>query len=103
MMLDLNLWNATRKKMKITLADIAEKTQISISTIKDIFRGKTTDPRIETVQAIERALGLDNPPPTDKLSLSEEERRLAEMIAGMTDEEVEELSRFVDYIISKRN
>lgn len=57
-MLNLELWNTQRKKMKLTLADIADISNISISTIKDIFRGATTDPRLETVQAIERALGL---------------------------------------------
>ena len=57
-MLNLELWNTQRKKMKLTLADIAKISNISISTIKDIFRGATADPRLETVQAIERALGL---------------------------------------------
>ena len=57
-MINLELWNIRRKANKQTLTDIAEKSQISISTIKDIFRGATTDPRIETGQAIERALGL---------------------------------------------
>ena len=57
-MLNLELWNTQRKKLKLTLADIAEQSQVSISTIKDIFRGATTDPRLETVQAIERTLGL---------------------------------------------
>jgi transcriptional regulator with XRE-family HTH domain len=42
----------------LTLEDISKATDISISTIKDIFRGATYAPRIDTVQAIEKALGL---------------------------------------------
>ena len=52
--------------------------------------------------SVDYLLGRETPTIPDHTP-SEEERRLAEMIAGMTDEEVEELSRFVDYIISKRN
>lgn len=37
-----------------------------------------------------------------KNTLSEEEKKLVSLIAQLTDEEVKELSNFVDYIISKR-
>jgi transcriptional regulator with XRE-family HTH domain len=103
MELDLTLWNQQKKALKLTFDSLAEITGISRRQLVSIFHGDTTNPGIAYVQKIEQALGLDNPPPTDELSLSEEERHLAEMIAGMTDEEVEELSRFVDYIISKRS
>lgn len=59
-MYDLQLWKARKKELKLTLDDIAEQTNISISTIKDIFRGATYAPRVDTVQAIERVLGLNN-------------------------------------------
>lgn len=57
-MLNIALWNKTRKEQKITLEILSEKSGIALSTIKEIFRGKTATPRIDTVQAIERALGL---------------------------------------------
>lgn len=57
-MYDLELWKARKKELKLTLDDIAERTGISISTIKDIFRGATYAPRVDTVQAIERVLKL---------------------------------------------
>lgn len=68
-MLNIALWNKTRKEQKITLEILSEKSGIALSTIKEIFRGKTATPRIDTVQAIERALGLA---PT----FTEEERAL---------------------------
>lgn len=103
MAINIEQWKKAKKEKKLSYDDIAKITGYSRSTITNIFCGYIELPRYETIQAIEQALGLNNPPPTDKLLLSEEERHLAEMIAGMTDEEVEELSRFVDYIISKRN
>lgn len=100
-MVNLELWNAKRKQLKISLVQLSEITEISISTIKDIFRGATTDPRIETVQRIERALGISH----EQESLpayTEEEKQLFELIQQLTDEEAKELSNFVDYILSKR-
>ncbi|MCH5165621.1 MAG: helix-turn-helix domain-containing protein [Clostridiales bacterium] len=59
-MYDLELWKARKKELKLTLEEIAERTGISISTVKDIFRGATYAPRVDTVQAIEGVLGLSD-------------------------------------------
>lgn len=90
-MLNIALWNKTRKEQKITLEILSEKSGIALSTIKEIFRGKTATPRIDTVQAIERALGLapaftdeeralglsDNHP----IALSDDDRELINLFA----------------------
>ncbi len=47
---------------------------------------------------IEKAL-----PQINEVTLSQEEQELINLILSLTDEEVQELSSFVDYIISKRN
>ncbi len=59
-MYNLEIWTARKKELKLTLEDIAKRTGISISTIKDIFRGATYAPRLDTVQAIEQALELSD-------------------------------------------
>lgn len=59
-MYNLELWKQRKKELKLTLDDIAKATGIGISTIKDIFRGATYAPRIDTVEAIEKALGLND-------------------------------------------
>ena len=87
------------KQNKITYDELAERASLSVSTIKKIFSGISQYPRIDTMQAIERALGLDEP---KEQEMSEEEKQLVSLIAELTDEEVKELSSFVDYIISKR-
>ena len=91
---------AKKRELNITFEELAQKSGIPLRTIENIFHGVTKNPRIDTMQAIERALGLDAQaePPT----MPEEVRELAELIAQMTENEVKELSTFVDFILSKR-
>ncbi len=58
MSLNLAKWKERRKELGWTYETLASKAQVSLNTIKNIFREETIDPRHETVQAIERALGL---------------------------------------------
>ncbi len=46
------------KKNKITYQMLADKTGLSVSTVTKIFGGFAKYPRVDTVHAIERALGL---------------------------------------------
>ena len=59
-MYNLKLWKQRKKELNLTFESIAQTTGVNISTIKDIFRGATYSPRIDTVQAIERALGISS-------------------------------------------
>ena len=86
------------KKEKITYQALSDKSGIPLNTIKNIFRGKTENPRIDTMQAIERALGIAE----EVSEYSEDEKKLLALIAEMTDEETQELSNYIDFIISKR-
>lgn len=63
-----------------------------------------TIPRKTTLIKIANYLGVSVEELTTdtKTTLSEEEKQLVSLIAQLTDEEVKELSSFVDYIISKR-
>lgn len=63
-----------KREIGITFDELAEKTGLSRRAICALFSGKTENPRIDTVQAIERALGLA---PT----FTEEERAL-----GLSDD-----------------
>jgi transcriptional regulator with XRE-family HTH domain len=92
---------AMKKQKKLRLQDIADMAGIPKRTVDDIFSGKTKHPRIDTMQAIERALGLTQEQEAAP-TYTEEERKLFGLIEQLTDAEVEELSNFVDFIISKR-
>ena len=95
---------AKRKELKITFDELSSKSGIPLRTLENIFHGITKNPRIDTMQAIEKALGLsaDENEPTFDRTPTEEERQLLDMIMQLTDEETEELSNFVDFILSKR-
>lgn len=58
-----------KKLHKLTLDELAARSGVAKRTIEDIFQGKTKNPRVDTMQALERALGLA---PT----FTEEERAL---------------------------
>ena len=62
------------KQIGMTYEQLSTKSGIPLNTLKNIFSGRTEHPRIDTVQAIERALGLA---PT----FTEEERAL-----GLSDD-----------------
>lgn len=77
------------KQNKITYEVLSKKSGVSISTIKDIFRGATYAPRLDTMQAIEQALGLNAP------TWSENDRA-----QGVTDTITRKLTPEDDDIIS---
>ena len=87
------------KSKGITYEELSTMSNIPLNTLKNIFRGKTQNPRIDTVQAIEKALGLDK---SEDIAISAEDRELIELIKQLSDEETKELSNFVDFIIAKR-
>ncbi len=47
-----------KKKRKMTLQEISDLSGIPKRTVDQIFSGKTTNPRVDTLNAIERALGI---------------------------------------------
>lgn len=47
------------KKNGITQLHLAEKSGIPIGTIRDIFRGATKNPRIDTINAITKTLNIE--------------------------------------------
>lgn len=64
--MDLSKWKSIKKQQKITFDELSEKSGIPKRTLEDIFAGRTTDPRVTTVKAIERALGIEEKAPSDK-------------------------------------
>lgn len=61
--MDLQYWKKIKKEKKMTIADIAEKSGIPKGTVQNIFAGYVPTPRVDTVEAIEHALGLDEKKP----------------------------------------
>jgi transcriptional regulator with XRE-family HTH domain len=47
-----------KKQNKMTFEELSLKSGVPLSTIYDIFRGVTTAPRVDTLEQLEKALGL---------------------------------------------
>lgn len=64
-MINIELWRKRKKELHWSHDDLARESGVSRRTIAGIFAGdnRGQNPTIETVQAIERALGLDQPKP----------------------------------------
>ena len=97
--MNLDLIKTVMRERKITQKELSEITGVPLQTIKCIFIGRTPNPRIDTVQAIEKALGLDKEFVT---KLSAGERELFELIKQLDEEQFNELYNFANYVISKK-
>ena len=57
--MDINDINTERKRQHLSVAELAEKATLPKGTVEKILFGIVKNPRIDTMQAIERALGVD--------------------------------------------
>lgn len=106
---------AIKKYMKdnhITYEMLAQRSKLSISTIKKIFSGISQYPRIDTMQAIERALGLDRSElrftaedkeagiePTPTAILTADELELLESYRAIKDEQGEKTAHAIRTLV----
>lgn len=98
--MDIELWKARKKELNLTFDELAEISGVSRRQLLYLFNGNAKNTGIETVQRIERALGLDTVVPAPETS--EEERRLVALLNELTEDEILELSNYVDFLIAKR-
>ncbi len=85
------------KKNKITYQMLADMTGLSISTVTKIFGGFAKYPRIDTMQAIEKALGLDKPTMPNEVELNDlyPIPLLGSVVAGVPIEAQENLEGYI--------
>lgn len=57
-MATLEQWKKAKANLKLTNQAIAENANLPLRTVEQVMCGKVKNPRNDTVQAIERALGL---------------------------------------------
>lgn len=86
------------RKNKISQIELSEKSSIPLQTIRKIFAGITPNPRIDTMQAIEKALGINQEPKNDfnKIPVA-----LYEGINGLSEEGMQDVLRYVEFVKSK--
>lgn len=76
-----------RKELKMTFDELSRRSGLPKRTLENILQGKTPTPRIDTVQAIERALDISSDPSDcadqDTTNLTEDETRLLTLFREM--------------------
>lgn len=63
--MDLELWKRLKKQKGLTIADIAERANLPKGSVQNIFAGYVPNPRVDTVKAIEHALGINEKSPSN--------------------------------------
>ena len=70
--------NTVRKNQGISYKALSKAANVPVRTIEDIFGGKTKSPRLDTLQAIACALGVEKEKPPE---LSDGEKALLELFS----------------------
>lgn len=98
------------KEHKITYKMLAEMSGVPESTLKNIFGGFTSNPRMDTIEAIERALGINeksSPAEQESMkvpdSLKPYQFAFYEGLDGLSDESMKDILKYIDYVKSKEN
>lgn len=94
-MVDIETLKTIKKQKKLTLQEIADRSGIPKRTLEDIFRGYTKNPRLDTLQAIERALGIEEEKTPPGEDLSEGEKMLLDLFNRVPEEKQELLLQLI--------
>ena len=94
--------NEYKKKLGITTDELSRSSGVPVGTLNKILSGATKDPKLETLKAIARVLGLtlndfdDVPHPST----------LAAHLNGnddLTEEEIDNICAYVEFVKNRRN
>lgn len=96
--MDVNLIKSIMKEKKMTQKDLSDITGVPLQTLKYIFTGRTLYPRIDTVEAIEKALGIsaqgDN-------NISLKEREIVDLLMQLDEKQLEDALSVIKIIARK--
>lgn len=82
-----------RLKQGMTYKELAEKSQISISTVQRYCRGGVKSPSVEVTNALKKALGLCSEEETEVREESPDEESACDVIEAMKKEHQQEIER----------
>lgn len=102
--MNLELWKKVKKEKQMTIEQIAKAANLPKGTVQNIFCGYVPNPRTDTVEAIERALGIYTSPKIEKDPVIKDEVELADyypipllgsVVAGVPIEAQEDLEGYI--------
>ena len=104
---------AELKKRGWKYADLAKNSGIPLSTILKVLSGNTRSPRVDTVEAIERALGINEKSPAEngeaKSDLNIPEKYKDILIAlnngseNLEQDDIDDITRFIEFTANRKN
>lgn len=100
----LELWRKKKRELGLTNKEIAESAHLPLRTVEQVMCGTVKSPRLDTVQAIERALGLDEEP---KSSVQVPDKYKDIMVAlndgdkNLQQEDIDAIVRFIEFTKNK--
>ena len=89
-----------KRKLNMTTEELSRESGVPVGTLNKILSGATKDPKLETLKAIARVLGLtlndfdDVEPQTQAAHFDGED---------YTPEELEEIKKYAEYVRSRRD
>lgn len=94
-----------KKKLGLTTEELSARSGVPVGTLNKILSGATRDPKLETLKAIARVLGLTLSDFDDEQYAAPQPNTLAAHFEGeeFTPEEMEEINNFVNFVKSKRS
>ena len=102
--MNLELWKKVKKEKQMTIEQIAKAANLPKGTVQNIFCGYVPNPRTDTVEAIERALGIYTSRKIEKDPVIKDEVELQDyyaipllgsVIAGVPIEAQEDLEGYI--------
>lgn len=97
-MMSIQELKAYLKRHKITYEELSIKSGVAIGTIRDIMRGATQSPRIDTMQAIYKALGLYEGREVQRVS-----KELADKYERLSEEQKAKVIGYLDAMLERAN
>jgi transcriptional regulator with XRE-family HTH domain len=86
----------------ITYKQLSKMCGVPESTLKNIFGGFTEHPRVDTMDAIENALGLNEFPVVPE-ELKKIPVAFYEGLDGLTDESMQDILEYIQFVKEKQN
>lgn len=97
--MNLELWKKIKKEKKLTNQGISEISGVPKRTIENIFSGNTPTPRTDTVEAIEKALGIKEEQSIN--TLSSKEKEIVDLLMQLDDDKLEDALSVIKIIAKK--
>lgn len=106
----LELWRTRKKELGLTNKQIAEKANLPLRTVEQIMCGTVKSPRLDSVEAIERALGInEKSPPVQQEglkvpdSLKPYQVAFYEGVDGLSDQSMKDILKYIEFTKEKEN